>query len=258
VIERILPPGVASAEAFHDPADAVLFPEEAAVVARAVDKRRREFTTARACARRALAALGLPPAPILPGERGAPVWPSGVVGSMTHCDGYRASAVAPEAKVRTIGLDAEPDDPLPEGVLETIATPEEVRWLAEVAGGFPGVCWDRLLFSAKESIYKAWFPLTRRWLDFEDAVVTPEPEAGTFTARLCVPGPVVDGRTLDGFTGRWTVGHGLVVTAITVLAPVTAPVTATAAADSRGTSPPGPGSPPGAAGDVVSGPSAGR
>lgn len=222
MIEELLPPEVASAEAFDDVGDTTLFPEEEAVVARAVDKRRREFTTARGCARKALATLGLPPVPIVPGERGAPTWPSGVVGSMTHCDGYRASAVAREEQVRTIGLDAEPNGPLPDGVLESVATPTEIGWLAGATGDGSGVCWDRLLFSAKESIYKAWFPLTHRWLDFEEAIVTPDPHAGTFAARLLVPGPVVDGRRLDGFSGRWTVAKGLVVTAITVLAPAEA------------------------------------
>jgi 4'-phosphopantetheinyl transferase EntD len=217
VIEKILPPEVASEEAYDDQADVELFPEEEAVIARSVDKRRREFATARACARRAMATLGLPPVPIVPGERGAPAWPPGVVGSMTHCDGYRAAAVALEEKVRTVGVDAEPNGPLPEGVLEAIALPDEIEWLAG-AGDSSGVCWDRLLFSAKESIYKAWFPLTRRWLNFEEAVVTPDPAEGTFAARLLVPGPVVDGRTLTGFAGRWMVDRGLVATAITVLA----------------------------------------
>jgi 4'-phosphopantetheinyl transferase EntD len=221
MIEEILPPEVASAEAFDDLGElggAELFPEEEAVIARAVDKRRREFTTARGCARKALATLGHGPVPIVPGERGAPSWPEGVVGSMTHCDGYRAAAVAPADRVRTVGLDAEPNGPLPDGVLDTIATPAEIGWLAGLGADGSGVCWDRLIFSAKESIYKAWFPLTRRWLDFESAVVTPDPHAGTFTARLLVPGPVVDGERLGGFSGRWIVANGLVATAITVLA----------------------------------------
>jgi 4'-phosphopantetheinyl transferase EntD len=75
------------------------------------------------------------------------------------------------------------------------------------------VHWDRLLFSAKESVYKAWFPLTRRWLNFTEAAVTPHPD-GTFTARLLVPGPVVDGHPVDGFDGRWLTRDGLVLTAI--------------------------------------------
>ncbi|PZS40918.1 MAG: 4'-phosphopantetheinyl transferase, partial [Pseudonocardiales bacterium] len=94
MIEKILPDGVASVEAFRDPPDAVLYPGEAELITRAVDKRRREFRTVRHCARQALRQLGLPPAPVLRGERGEPKWPAGVVGSMTHCAGYRAAAVA--------------------------------------------------------------------------------------------------------------------------------------------------------------------
>lgn len=78
----------------------------------------------------------------------------------------------------------------------------------------PEVCWDRLVFSAKESVYKAWFPLTRRWLDFEEALLTLDPMNATFTAQLLVPGPVVDGRELTEFSGKWLVGSGFVVTAV--------------------------------------------
>ncbi|GAA0991660.1 4'-phosphopantetheinyl transferase superfamily protein [Acrocarpospora macrocephala] len=206
MIEKILPPWVESAEAFADPVEATLFPEEERYIAKAVDKRRREFTTARYCARQAMARLGIPPAPIVPGERGAPGWPPGVVGTMTHCDGYRAAALSVEAV--TIGIDAEPDAPLPEGVLDTIALPGERQALGDLDGS---VHWDRLLFSAKESVYKAWFPLARRWLGFEEAEITLHP-AGTFAARLLVPGP----RGLTGFDGRWLRESGLVVTAITL------------------------------------------
>ena len=74
---------------------------------------------------------------------------------------------------------------------------------ARPRGASPGTCWDRLLFSAKESVYKAWFPLTRRWLGFEEADITIDPADGTFTARLLVPAPVAGGSPLTGFTGRW-------------------------------------------------------
>ncbi len=213
MIEEILGPGVSAAETFGDAAGVVLFPEEEAVVARAVPKRRREFATARACARAALAGLGVPSAPIVPGYRGAPQWPPDVVGSITHCDGYRAAAVALTADVITLGVDAEPDEPLPDGVLELVARPEERAWLEGPGCGAAGPSWDRLLFSAKESVYKAWFPLTGRWLDFGDAVLTFDP-AGTFTARLLVPGPAVGDRQVAGFAGRWLVHDGLILTAI--------------------------------------------
>jgi 4'-phosphopantetheinyl transferase EntD len=204
---------VAVAEAFDDSVEAVLFPEEEAVIRNAVDKRRREFTTARHCARTALAELGFAPVPILPGARGAPGWPAGVAGSMTHCVGYRAAAVARATEVPAVGIDAEPHEALPDGVLDMIVRDEERSRLGRLSVDEPGVCWDRLLFSAKESVYKVWFPLTGRWLDFGEASVTPL-TSGAFTARLLVPGPVVDGRRLDTFTGRWLVRNGLVVTAI--------------------------------------------
>src|SRR5260370_32090209 len=172
MIEKILPAGVASAEAFSDPPDIVLFPEEEALLARAVDKRRREFSTARNCARRALADLGVAPTPILRGERGAPQWPSGTVGSITHCAGYRAAAVARARDVLTIGLDAEPDDVLPDGVIDLVSLPRERDRLRDLAAAAPGTCWDRLLFSAKEAVYKAWFPLALRWLGLQDADIT--------------------------------------------------------------------------------------
>ncbi|MFI7615808.1 4'-phosphopantetheinyl transferase [Nonomuraea terrae] len=210
MIEELLPGTVVAVEAFGDVADAWLFPEEEALVSGAVARRRSEFATVRACARAALRRLGVPPVPILRGARGAPVWPPGVVGSMSHCDGYRVCAVARAADLWTIGVDAEPHEPLPPGVLDAVSDPAERAWIDRLAAGEPEVCWDRLLFSAKESVYKAWFPLTGRWLDFSDACLTVDPRRRTFTAVLA-PGGVV-----TGFTGRWLVREGLVLTAIAV------------------------------------------
>ncbi|NUU22240.1 MAG: 4'-phosphopantetheinyl transferase superfamily protein [Streptomycetaceae bacterium] len=212
LLARILPPQVLAEECFDDPPGTVLFPEEEERIARAVDKRRREFTTVRRCARLALTRLGVTPGPLVPGERGAPSWPEGVVGSMTHCQGYRAAAVASAARVLTVGIDAEPALALPDGVLDSVSSPEERKHLAECAGATQDqIPWDRLLFSAKESVYKAWFPLTRRWLGFEDAEIEFTPADGTFHARL-----LVADKPLTGFAGRWTVANGIALTAITV------------------------------------------
>ncbi|MFC0548098.1 4'-phosphopantetheinyl transferase family protein [Kutzneria chonburiensis] len=196
MIEELLPPAVAYAEAFDDHSAVELLPAEEAVISRAVDKRRREFSTVRYCARQAMKSLGLPPSAVLPGERGAPIWPSGVVGSMTHCLGYRAAALAFSRDIVTVGIDAEPDEPLPDGVLDAIALPSE----RSVHG--------RLLFSAKESVYKAWFPLARVFLDFSEAELNFDD--GTFSARILVPGPV------SGFSGRWLIRDGFVITSIVV------------------------------------------
>jgi 4'-phosphopantetheinyl transferase EntD len=212
-METIVPRCVAVVDTFGD-RDAVLYPEEQAAVARAVDKRRREFTTVRACAREAMARLGVAPAPIVPGPRGAPTWPAGVVGSMTHCQGYRASALAFRRDVLTIGIDAEPDAALPDGVLKSVALDSEVTAIERLAATHPDTAWDRLLFSAKESVYKAWFPLTGTWLDFAEAEVVFAPETREFTARLLVPGPETPSGRIDGFSGRWLARQGILATAI--------------------------------------------
>lgn len=221
MIKELLPPEVATEECFGDPATPPeLFPEEEAHIARAVDKRRREFATVRGLARAALTRLGGPRVPLLPGERGMPGWPDGFVGSMTHTEGYRAAVVARQADLASVGVDAEPNEELPQaGILDVISLPQERPRLTALAARRPAVCWPRLLFSAKESVYKAWFPLTRRWLDFEEADITLRddgPDGGTFHARLLVPGPEVDGTRLDGFTGRWLCRSGMLVTAIAV------------------------------------------
>jgi enterobactin synthetase component D / holo-[acyl-carrier protein] synthase len=216
LLGSLLPDRIAVEECYHHAARLDLFPEEEAVVARAVDKRRREFATVRRCARRALVRLGRPPVAILPGDRGAPRWPSGVVGSLTHCAGYGAAAVALAVDTVGIGIDAEPHGPLPDGVLASVARPAERARLEELGQGRPDVHWDRLLFSAKESVYKCWFPLTGSWLGFEDAELAVDPVGGTFSARVLAEGSMPDGTALTGFDGRWIVTDGLVVTAVAV------------------------------------------
>ncbi|MFD6288997.1 4'-phosphopantetheinyl transferase [Streptomyces sp. NPDC060205] len=230
MIEELLPESVVAVEAHADDhAEGTgaptpypeLYPEEEALIARAVEKRRREFTVVRGCARRAMEKLGVPPQAVVSGDRGAPRWPAGLIGSMTHCEGYAAAALARATDLASLGIDAEPHLPLPADVLPSVALPEEVRRLDELAADHPRIHWDRLLFSAKESVYKAWFPLTGKWLDFSEAdiEVFMDPghtTSGGLSAGLLVPGPVVDGRRIGRFEGRWTVSRGLVATSVTV------------------------------------------
>ncbi|GAU67014.1 probable 4'-phosphopantetheinyl transferase [Streptomyces sp. NBRC 110611] len=215
MIDKLLPAPVVTGEAFQDAPLSEMYPEEWALVENAVPKRQKEFGTVRGCARSALSRLGIAPGPVLPGRDRAPQWPAGVVGALTHCTGYRAAAVARARDVLTIGLDAEPNEPIEDpGVIDLVTLPEERSQLRRLAVLEPEVCWDRLMFSAKESVYKAWYPLAHRWLGFEDALLTLDPTNATFTARLLVPGPRVKGEELTEFSGGWLVESGLVVTAI--------------------------------------------
>jgi 4'-phosphopantetheinyl transferase EntD len=208
MIERLLPPEAACAALRDDDLAGRLLPEEAALLGRAVEERHREFSAGRHCARQALGRLGIAPTPILRGPKREPLWPAGIVGSITHCRGYRAAAVAHTADLLTIGIDAEPHAAMPAEVAGYVLGEVERAWLKRAPAG---IHWDRLIFSAKESVYKAWFPLTGKWLGFDDAIVSINPDARTFEAELLAPR-----HGLTGFSGRFLVEDGLVLTAIAV------------------------------------------
>lgn len=216
MIEKLLPHGVVAVETFEDVPGLTSFPGEESLVANAVETRRREFMTARHCAREALGKLGYAPVPIRAGRKREPLWPAGVVGSITHTTGFRAAAVASRSVLASIGIDTEQNDRLPDGVEESITVEGEREMLAALSRAFPATHWGRLLFSAKESVYKAWYPLTGRGLGFEDARLVIDP-AGTFAAKLLVDGGRTDGGPpLLELHGRFVVAHGLVATAVTV------------------------------------------
>ena len=217
LLSDVLPagrPGMAAAELYDDPPDLAPLPEEEPLIAKSVAKRRNEFITVRYCARRALGELGVAPVPILKGDKGEPCWPDGIVGSLTHCTGYRGAAVGRTGDVRSVGIDAEPHDVLPGGVLDAISLPKERQQLQAMPAGLH---WDRILFCAKEATYKAWFPLTHRWLGFEDAHITFAVDggaAGAFESRVLIDPAAEFGPPLEALAGRWSVRDGLVLTAI--------------------------------------------
>ena len=210
MIDRLLPPCVSAVAVRGDIPDAMLFPEELVLLERAAEARRAEFATARHCARQALRRIAVADAPIVRGPKREPMWPAGVVGSITHCTGYRAAAVARASEMLTIGIDAEPHAALPKGVDRRVLDDEERAWIAQASAG---THWDRLVFSAKESVYKAWFPLAQGWLGFDEATIAIDPVAGTFHAHLLIDPP---NGVPAAFDGRYLIDDGLVVTAIAV------------------------------------------
>jgi 4'-phosphopantetheinyl transferase EntD len=214
MLELILPAGVECEERFGEAPGGVLFPAEEKIIAQAVEGRRREYAAVRSCARVCLGRLGYRPVPILPGVGGAPIWPAGVLGSMTHCTGYAAAAAAPVPQISAVGIDAEPDAPLPDGVLELVATPAERDRLTATRPETDGPNWDRLLFSAKEAVYKAWFPLVGDWLDHQEAEIRFHPQERTFTAQLSRDGLIIDRRQIHRLHGRWIRKRGILVTAV--------------------------------------------
>lgn len=162
-----------------------LLPEERACVARAVPKRQHEFATGRRLARQLLARLGAPDFALLADADRAPIWPDGLVGSISHSHGLCVVAVSPRGALSGLGVDVEEADGVRPELWRRVMRPEEERWLR----GQPDERQLRLaavFFSAKESVYKAQFPLTRARLGFHDVGLELEPARGIFRAR--VPG----------------------------------------------------------------------
>jgi 4'-phosphopantetheinyl transferase EntD len=187
---------------------ATLHGEERTAVAAAVRKRQLEFANGRACARRALAQLGLEDASIPVGKRRQPLWPSGFVGSITHTGGFCAAVTARAESYRSVGIDAEPDEPLPTEVVGMVCTEAELRHGQALEPHHRCIA-DRLIFSAKEAVYKLQYPLAEAFVDFDQVAI--ELKSGVFLATLQVP---IRGFSAGhAFAGRWGRGGGILVAA---------------------------------------------
>jgi 4'-phosphopantetheinyl transferase EntD len=186
MIVELFPPEVVTVEATGAMWSARLHPQEEACVVRASARRRREFAAGRACARLALARLGLPEAPLGCNEDRTPSWPAGVVGCISHCAGYCAAAVARQESVAGLGLDVEVIGRVRPVLLSRICTAAERDALVRLgrAPGQGAIDWATVLFSAKESTYKCYYPLTRVVLGFHDVEIELAPARRAFTARL--------------------------------------------------------------------------
>lgn len=216
VIGHLLHPGVYIGEVRGAGDEEWLLPQEADLISTAVQERRREYAAGRQAARRALSALGHGHAAILSAPTREPIWPEGVVGSLTHCAGYAAAVVARDVRAASIGVDAEPNLPLPDEVVHLVMPHIERELLVDTAVARPDIAVDRVLFCAKEAVFKAWYPLTRRQLGFHDVRVSVGADGG-FTARLVIDRLPHEDVRLWTMTGRWA--HDLDVVIATVVTP---------------------------------------
>lgn len=199
------------------------FPSEAACLSpNAVDKRRREFAAGRAAAHRAMAALGLTAEPILIGPKRAPIWPTGLIGSISHC---RSAAVAVATKgedIQALGVDLEEDTPLSDDLIPQICRPAERAWLSRQAN--PGQL-AKVIFSAKEAAYKCQYHLSQQFFGFEgmeldltldnSACATSNHAHVTLCGRFsaCFTAERAPFLTGDRIEGRFAIGEGLIATA---------------------------------------------
>jgi len=162
---NILPDAVRCCYSQHPPENAELllapYPNSETMSA----TRRLEFAHGRYCAELALWQLGIKSTPIHSGEQREPLWPEGITGSITHCGGYAAAAVAQTSNLASIGIDLETREPLADDIVSLICTTEELEWIKKT----DQPDWmTKVIFSAKESIYKAAWPLLFKFMDFHD------------------------------------------------------------------------------------------
>jgi 4'-phosphopantetheinyl transferase EntD len=172
LVESLFPPGVAAAE-LRAPGDpALLDPEEALIVARAVPKRAGEFAAGRLCARSALARFGIGSFAVRVAPDRQPLWPAGLVGSITHTQGFCAAVIGEHARFVGLGLDTEKADAVSPNLWPSICVAEELAWIASLPAGERTRA-ATLVFAAKEAFYKCQYPSTSEWLSFSDVRIVP-------------------------------------------------------------------------------------
>ncbi len=183
VIGSLFPESVHTVTAAGDLDPPPLLPDEEPCMRRAVKKRRREFAAGRACARKALEFFGIYDQPLPVGPDRAPVWPAGIVGSITHCEEFVAAAVARSGPIRGIGVDVERSRALDPEVAKLICSPQEREWSRAVAPP-DSTDWPKVIFSAKEAAYKCLASWCKRPLRFQDLEITLQPTEGRFAVRF--------------------------------------------------------------------------
>ena len=210
ILRSLFPHGVVMDHGWREDGAVSLYREEQACIRHAGPRRQREFAMGRFCARHALARMGIRGFPLVRGRQGQPLWPPGVVGSISHTDDYCVAAVAWQHVVQSLGVDIEKVQSLTASVRESICTPQESTWIEELPRSRRD--WGTLLiFSAKECFFKCVQPLTGCWWEFKDLITTFSPTVSMFEVRTTiVPCP----STLR-FLGRYHVNEKYVYTGMT-------------------------------------------
>ncbi|MDP6436361.1 MAG: 4'-phosphopantetheinyl transferase superfamily protein [Gammaproteobacteria bacterium] len=179
LLTELFPDQVAVCFSTGQPSESDLLPEELAHTKKMVGLRRLEFAQGRACARAALESLGLPPDAIPTGSNREPLWPEGVVGSISHTDGAAAAVVGHGAQFAGLGLDMESAEPLGDDLVELICRPDEE--------GRENGKHAKLLFSIKEAIYKCIYPTVQTFVDFQEMKVKVDAGSHSFAAEAHTP-----------------------------------------------------------------------
>lgn len=139
-----------------------------------VEARRAAFVAGRTAAHAALAEIGRDVPAILAGSMREPLWPGGVAASLSHAGDVAVAVAAPQEHTGGVGIDIELARPVPE-LWDQVPLPKERDWLLAIGDAAEREQMLVALFSAKETIYKAFFPRVGTYFGFEAAVLEPTP-----------------------------------------------------------------------------------
>ena len=212
VLRALLPDDVVVVETSEPAPLGILLAEERAAIASSVPQRAVEFATGRWSARRAMARIGIHDFPLLPNPDRAPMWPAGIVGSITHTEGYCAAVASLRDGYAGIGIDAEIAGRAGVELWSLLFTTEEIDWLERLPLQRRSTM-ATVLFSAKESFYKAQYALTHAWVDFQAAMITVD--GNSWNLDLIRPQGALANLRLP-LRGRFATHDRLVVTAIAI------------------------------------------
>ncbi len=160
-----------------------LMGDEVLAIEHVTSARAREFGAGRDAARAAMELLGYAPRPVLQGEDRAPVWPAGLTGSITHTDRSCLAVVTDAPEILALGVDLELTTPLNPALWPEICTADEMTWLSSLGPSQRGH-FAKLIFSAKESVYKAQFQISRTLIDFHAISLSIDLQNRAFAAKL--------------------------------------------------------------------------
>ena len=198
-----------------------LFDEEAKAVGNAVARRRHEFIGGRILARRAMTRLGVAPQGVPAGQDRAPIWPAGLVGSITHTGKWCAAVVARAQEIRSVGVDVADVRSVGPELWPILCTSSEREWLSTLPPEKQSLG-ATALFSAKESVFKAQYPLTRRMLGYQAVEIRIGRDWSSWHGELLDPADASD-CDLTVFEGRLFIGNEMLATSVVIPMDLTEP-----------------------------------
>jgi len=206
-IQNILPSGCHWHFATATPPSFKLYSQERAYTSKMSDKRLATFRAGRHCAHNALQSMGVESFPLLVGDKGAPLWPPQIVGSISHCENACIAVAGYCEQLSGIGVDVESSAPVGDDLLPLICTDQELETISRSATVGAQA---KIIFSIKESLFKCLFPIVHQWIDFKDVSISLLPATQSYSIDLGLEFKKLIAK--DALRGAWSVEDDYIFT----------------------------------------------